>query len=129
MHMSSHNGIGVAELSNEDFRDPNQLEDAFQGLMRDLPKRRLVVDLSKVESIMSLGVAVLVAAQGLALIHKTKIAFAGTLLVFFGYHAHAGIGIGLNVDESIDVFAGDSLDGTHSGSGLCYTLTCWPMMS
>ena len=77
MEMSDRDGIGVAALNNEDFRNPNLLEDVFQGLMQDLRRGRLVVDLSKVESIMSLGVAVLVAAQGLALIHNTKIAFAG----------------------------------------------------
>jgi len=42
----------IRVLAREEDRTP-------EGLMRDLPKRRLVVDLSQVESIMSLGVAVL----------------------------------------------------------------------
>ena len=35
-----------------------------------------VVDLSAIQNTMSLGIAVLVAAQGLALIHETKLALA-----------------------------------------------------
>ena len=102
MRMSDHDGVGVAELTNDDFRDPNQLEDAFQGLMHDLPKRRLVVDLSKVESIMSLGVAVLVAAQGLALIHKTKIAFAGTQHGVRKILALCGADKAIDLHETVD---------------------------
>ena len=77
MKMADRDGVGVAELTNEDFRNPSLLEDAFQNLMQSMGRRKLVVDMSNVESIMSLGVAVLVAAQGLALINDTKIAFAG----------------------------------------------------
>ena len=77
MRMSERGGVGIAELTNEDFRNPSLLEDAFQALMKSMQKQKLVVDLSRVESIMSLGVAVLVAAQGLALINNTKIVFAG----------------------------------------------------
>ena len=36
----------------------------------------MVVDLSDVRNTVSLGVAVLIAAQGLALIHETRLAFA-----------------------------------------------------
>lgn len=76
MRMSERGGVGVAELSGEDFENPALLEDAFQNLMEGLKRRKLVVDLSGVESIVSLGIAVLIAVQGLALIHKTRVAFA-----------------------------------------------------
>jgi anti-anti-sigma factor len=77
MRMLTHDGVGVVELSDSDFRQPGQLEDAFQSIIGDMQKGALVIDLSRVTHIMSLGVAVLVAAQGLALIHKAHIAFAG----------------------------------------------------
>ena len=77
MRMYELNGAYVAEIGDEDFSNPWLLEEAFERLMERLKQRKLVVDLAQIESTMSLGVAVLVASQGLALIHRTKIAFAG----------------------------------------------------
>ncbi len=67
----------VMEVRDEDFRNPWLLEDMFQRLMGKLKRRKLIVDLTGVKTTMSLGVAVLIAAHGLALIHKTRIVFAG----------------------------------------------------
>jgi len=65
------------EVRDEDFRNPWLLEDMFQRLMGKLKRGKLIVDLTGVKTTMSLGVAVLIAAHGLALIHKTRIVFAG----------------------------------------------------
>ncbi len=75
--VEERDGVGVAKFTAKDFGNPSLLEDSFQALIAGLEHRRLVVDLSQIEYTMSLGVAVLLAAQGLAMIHKTKLAFAG----------------------------------------------------
>ncbi len=77
MMVDDHHGVEVARFTAKDFGNPSLLEDTFQTLVSSLERRKLVVDLSEIENTMSLGVAVLVAAQGLALIHKTRLAFAG----------------------------------------------------
>ena len=75
--VDDHQGVEVAKFTANDFGNPSLLEDTFQALVSGLGRRKLVVDLSRIENTMSLGIAVLVAAQGLALIHKTQLAFAG----------------------------------------------------
>jgi anti-anti-sigma factor len=77
MMVDDHDGVEVARFTAKDFGNPSLLEDTFQTLVSGLGRRRLVVDLSEIENTMSLGIAVLVAAQGLALIHETRLAFAG----------------------------------------------------
>ena len=69
--------ICVMEIRAEDFRNPWFLEDTFEHLIAHLRRGKLIMDLSKVRTTMSLGVAVLIAVHGLALIHKTRIVFAG----------------------------------------------------
>ena len=75
--VDDQHGVEVARFTARDFSNPSLLEDTFQALVSGLGHHKLVVDLSEIENTMSLGVAVLVAAQGLALIHKTRLAFAG----------------------------------------------------
>ena len=77
MKLSELDGVAVAAFSDEDFSNPHLLEDAFQHLVEGLGRRQLVADLSRVRSVTSLGVAVIVAAQGIALIYETDLAFAG----------------------------------------------------
>lgn len=69
-------GALVAEIASEEFSNPWLLEDAFQSMIEGMKERTLVVDLRNVESITSLGIAVLVAIQGLALIHKSRVLLA-----------------------------------------------------
>ncbi len=76
MVVEERRGVPVAKFSGEDFSNPSLLEDAFQALVSHLKHREVVVDLSDVRNTVSLGVAVLIAAQGLALIHETRLAFA-----------------------------------------------------
>ncbi len=76
MMVVERDGVPVAKFTAGDFNNASLLEDTFQVLISTLKRRNLVVDLSEIQSTMSLGIAVLVAAQGLALIHKTKLAFA-----------------------------------------------------
>ena len=77
MRTSELDGVAVAAFNDEDFGNPHLLEDAFQHLIEGLGRKQLVVDLSRVDSVTSLGVAVIVAAQGIALIYQTGLAFAG----------------------------------------------------
>ena len=76
MMVKEHQGVPVAKFTAEDFGNVYLLEDTFQVLISKLDHRKVVVDLSDVHTTMSLGIAVLVAAQGIALIHRTKLVFA-----------------------------------------------------
>ncbi len=76
MMVVQRDGIPVAKFTADDFSNPSLLEDTFQTLISTLKHRNVVVDLSDIDSTMSLGIAVMVAAQGLALIHKMRLAFA-----------------------------------------------------
>lgn len=77
MRISERDGATVAVVLDEEFEDPCRLEDAFQRLIENLTRRALVLDLSSVRSVNSLGIAVLLAAQGLAMIHETRVVLAG----------------------------------------------------
>ena len=77
MVVEERDGVQVAKFTAEGFGNPLLLEDTFQMLISDLKHPKVVVDLSEIQSTMSLGIAVLVAAQGLAMIHDTRLAFAG----------------------------------------------------
>ncbi len=70
-------GALVAEVAEEEFQNPWLLEDAFESMIEGMKDRTLVVDLRDVESITSLGIAVLVAIQGLAIIHRSRVLLAG----------------------------------------------------
>jgi len=76
MMVKEQRGVPVAKFTAEDFGNVYLLEDTFQVLISAMDHRRVVVDLSDIDTTMSLGIAVLVAAQGIALIHKTKLVFA-----------------------------------------------------
>ena len=76
MMVEENQGVPVAKFTAEDFGNVYLLEDTFQVLISTLDHRKVVVDLSDIDTTMSLGIAVLVAAQGIALIHKTKLVFA-----------------------------------------------------
>lgn len=67
----------MAEVAQEEFSNPWLLEDAFQSMIKGMKERTLVVDLRNVESITSLGIAVLVAIQGVAIIHRSRVLLAG----------------------------------------------------
>jgi anti-anti-sigma factor len=68
----------MAVLGKEDLGSPH-FEDTLEHLIeKETPRREgLVVDLSRVESVTSLGVALLIEAMGLAMIGERRIAFAG----------------------------------------------------
>lgn len=102
MQIHERGGAGVAECEQEDFRNPWLLEDVFADLIEGLKRPRLVFDLSRVESTASLGVAVLVATQGLALIHGTSVAFAGVRPAVRRLIELSGAGHLLAMHETVD---------------------------
>ena len=77
MKMSKRRGVDVAAFDDDDFTNPSLLEDAFQRVIEHSKHGELLVDLSHVYSLTSLGIAVLVAAQGIALIYETTLAYVG----------------------------------------------------
>ncbi len=76
MRLSKHDDVSVAVLDEDEFDSPSLLEDAVERLIEYSEHKTLVINLSRVQSLTSIGVAILVAAQGLALIHDTRLSFA-----------------------------------------------------
>jgi anti-anti-sigma factor len=104
----------VVEFEQDDFCNPWHLEEAFEQLMDNLKHHRVVVDLSHVQSTMSLGIAVLVAFQGLALIHGTPISFAAVRPGVSRLLGLSGADRVLTVFDSVDAaFAPGSQGGSQ----------------
>lgn len=77
MTISERKGTTVAEVADEEFRNPYLLEDAFESLIAGLGGGELVLDVRGVKKLAGPGLEVLVAAHGIALIHKTRLVLAG----------------------------------------------------
>lgn len=75
MRIRERTGALVAEVASDEFRDPVLLEEAFQRIIEKLRLSTIVVFLGNVPSITSLGIAVLIAVQGVAMVHRRRIAF------------------------------------------------------
>ena len=67
----------VVELSKRELRSPWLFEYELEGMMEELDKRTVVVDLREVESLTMVGAATLLLLQGQALVHNCRIVFAG----------------------------------------------------
>lgn len=76
MRILKRRSVSVAALCGDDFHRPSLLEDALQCLIENLKDGKLVLDLSRVESLTGLGVAVLVAAKGMAMIYSARLEVA-----------------------------------------------------
>lgn len=77
MRLSPRGDVFVVQLSEEEFRAPHLLEKAFRRIVERMRQETLMVDMGEVPSVTSLGMAVMVAAQGLTMVHRRHIAFAG----------------------------------------------------
>ncbi len=77
MRVSPRGDVFVVQLSEEKFRAPRLLEEAFRHIVERMRQDTLIVDMREVPSVTSLGMAVMVAAQGLAMVHRRRVAFAG----------------------------------------------------
>lgn len=77
LQLAKYEGVRLAQLGDDDFRNPSLLEDALQHLIEHQVGDRIVLDLSRVQSLTSMGVAVLVAARGIAIVHNARLAIAG----------------------------------------------------
>ena len=77
LQLAKYEGVRLAQLGDDDFRNPSLLEDALQHLIEHQIGDRIVLDLSRVQSLTSMGVAVLVAARGIAIVHNARLAIAG----------------------------------------------------
>jgi anti-anti-sigma factor len=102
MRISERNGATVAVVTDDEFENPYKLEDAFERLIEKLKRRALVLDLSSVRSVNSLGIAVLVAAQGLAMIHETRVVLTGVASGVRRVLQVSGADQVLAVSESVD---------------------------
>ena len=76
MQVSRLDGVSVAVFGDDEFGSPALLEDNIEHLIDRSRHRKLVLDLSRVQGLTSLGVALLVAAQGMAMICHTRLALA-----------------------------------------------------
>ena len=77
MRISPHGDLFVVKVGEKDFGTPQLLEEAFQRIIEKMRQDTLVVDMRNVDTVTSLGVAVLIATQGLAMTHRRRVAFAG----------------------------------------------------
>jgi anti-anti-sigma factor len=76
MQVSKLDGVSVAVFGDDEFESPSLLEDNIEHLIDRSRHRKLVLDLFRVRALTSLGVALLVAAQGMAMICDTRLALA-----------------------------------------------------
>jgi anti-anti-sigma factor len=77
MRVSPRGDVFVVQLSEVEFRAPRLLEEAFRRIVERMRQDTLVVDMREVPSVTGLGMAVMVAAQGLAMVHRRNVMFAG----------------------------------------------------
>ena len=77
MRIRTREDVVLIEVGAEDFGDPMRLEDAFESVIKHLHRRAMVVDLTPVPSIPSLGIAVIMAIQSLSQLRRSRVAFAG----------------------------------------------------
>ncbi len=98
--------LRVAVIDGKDLRSP-RLEDSLEHLIEKLKHRGLVVDLSRVESTVSCGMELLIAAQGIAMIYHVRIAFAGVRprvrRLLKSYGAERALAVYETVDEALEV--------------------------
>jgi anti-anti-sigma factor len=69
-------GALVVDVGQDEFQDPALVEKAFQHIIEKSDVGTIVIDLARVSTMTSLGIAVLIAAQGIAMLHRRRMAFA-----------------------------------------------------
>ena len=77
MRIRTRDDVILIQVGAEEFDDPTRLEDAFEHIIKNLQRRPMVVDLSRVRYIPSLGIAVIMAIQSLSQLRRSRVAFAG----------------------------------------------------
>ncbi len=77
MRIRTRDDVVLIQVGAEEFSDPALLEDAFDHIIKNLQRRPMVVDLSRVRHVPSLGIAVIMAIQSLAQLRRSRVAFAG----------------------------------------------------
>ncbi len=77
MRIRTRDDVILIQVGAEEFGDPARLEDAFEHIIKNLQRRPMVVDLTPVKYIPSLGIAVIMAIQGLSQLRRSRVAFAG----------------------------------------------------
>ena len=77
MRVSRYGDTFVVRVDEEEYLTPQLLEEAFKSIIEKMQHDALIVDMHRVKTITSLGIAVIIATQGLAMVHRRRIAFAG----------------------------------------------------
>ena len=77
MRVRTRDDVILIQVGAEEFGDPMRLEEAFERIIKNLERRKMVVDLSPVGHIPSLGIAVIMAVQSLSRLRRSRVAFAG----------------------------------------------------
>ncbi len=77
MRIRTRDDVILIQVGAEEFGDATRLEEAFEHIIKNLQRRPMVVDLSLVRYIPSLGIAVIMAVHSLAQLRRSRVAFAG----------------------------------------------------
>ena len=77
MRIRTREGVVLVQIGVNEFKDAVLLEEAFELIIKNLEHRPMLVDLSQVQTIPSLGIAVLMAIESLAHLRRSRIVFAG----------------------------------------------------
>jgi anti-anti-sigma factor len=77
MRISECMGKLVIDVGQDELHNAVLLENAFQHIISEVELTTIIVDLGKVVSVSSIAVAAIIAMQGIAMVHKRRIAFTG----------------------------------------------------
>jgi anti-anti-sigma factor len=77
MRIRTRDDTVLVQVGPDEFGDAVLLEGAFERIIENLQQRPMVVDLSAVGRIPSLGIAVIMAVQSLAQLRRSRVVFAG----------------------------------------------------
>lgn len=77
MRISECMGKLVIDVGQDELHNAVLLEDAFQRIITRVELTTVIVDLGKVASVSSIGVAAIIAMQGIAMVRRKRVAFTG----------------------------------------------------
>ena len=77
MRISECMGKLVIDVGQDELHNAVLLEDAFHRIITKVELTTVIVDLGKVASVSSIALAAIIAMQGIAMVHRKRIAFTG----------------------------------------------------
>jgi anti-anti-sigma regulatory factor len=77
MRINECMGKLVIDVGQDELHNAVLLEDAFQRIITKVEFTTIIVDLGRVVSASSIALAAIIAMQGIAMVHRRRIAFTG----------------------------------------------------